>query len=143
MAKTEDFTPPNLGPDEITKPPLAGIEEEPPIPEQLGAIPGGQAGRPGWMPVMPVAVFPILRVKNEALAIITRSDIAFWEYGPKDEEDIGKLIESCGLTAPAWAQLFSALVARDAAKFVELRFLKRRGAGQGEAPGSIEPPEGR
>jgi hypothetical protein len=96
------------------------------------------------MPLKPVAVMPILEVKNEALAIISKSSIEFWQYSPQERADIEEIIAACGITAPAWLQLAGAIAGRDVAKFAELRLLKGKATGTSAGiVGAEPPPEGR
>lgn len=124
------------------KPPLAGIEgdgEQERL-SQLGEVPKLKAP---WPPLKPVAVTPFLELKAAYLAERTEWD--GWLYSPKQLEDIGELIEACGLTAPAWAQLLGAIAGLDAAKYIQFRLWRSSGQPEpkGKVAGAVPPPEGR
>ena len=110
-------------PEGQVRPPLEGVPEEAPMgPSRLAPE---AIGKPGWPPLKPVAVMPILRGKNEYW--VYRTGWSAFHYTEKEEADISELIEACGITAPAWAQLLGAIVGRDAMKFVEWRALRASG----------------
>lgn len=128
---------------EPLKPPLEGIPEEEEVSPPKEILEGVEAkpGKPGWIPLKPVAVMPALEVKNELLAVVTKSEIEFWSYTPQERSDIEEIISTCGITAPAWLQLIGAIAVRDAAKFAELRITKRRGLKEKEGGVGSTPPE--
>ena len=128
---------------EPLKPPLEGIpeEEEATLPQEKPEGVEAKPGKPGWIPLKPIAVMPALEVKNELLAVVTKSEIEFWSYTPQERSDIEEIISTCGITAPAWLQLIGAIVVRDAVKFAELRVTKKSGVKGKEGEVGSTPPE--
>lgn len=105
--------------------------------------PEREVPKPGWIPLKPVAVTPVLRLEGDVLT--WRTGWKGWQYSERDLADIGELIDACGIMAPAWAQLMGALAGLHAAKFAAYRDWKRRGSpGKEELPtGALPPPEGK
>ena len=99
--------------------------------DELGEVMGAKMDaapppKPGWVPLEPVAVTPVLELKAAFLAEKTGWD--GWLYTEKQMASIERLIENCGLAAPAWLQLIGAIGLLDAAKYGEYRIWKAGGS---------------
>lgn len=133
-----------------TEPPLAGAPEVTPGPDlgpEAPAAPSqpidNMGPKPGWLPLKPVAIMPILDIKNEIFTARLNYD---WSYTEQERTDISELIDACGITAPAWAQLAGAILGRDAAKFAAYRVNRGRDDGTltgDKIVGHKDPPGGR
>ena len=124
------------------EPPITGEEKTTPVEEGLKER-VERPSREGWVPLKPVAVTPILRLEGDFLA--WRTGWPLWAYSERELQDIGELIDACGVTAPAWAQLIGALGGLHAAKFTAFKIWVRQGSpgAKEEVKGAMPPPEGR
>ena len=125
-------------------PPLSGAQQAAAQEEVAISPPGEPLPKQGWVPLKPVAVIPILRLEGDYLS--WRTGWQGWCYSEPDLQAMGELIEELGITAPAWAQLFGAIVGLHGAKFICYKDWVHRGEpGKkgGEVVGAVPPPEGR